>query len=432
MSIKNITKKYMPNLYKTACNLKYEYFFYQCFKILKKIDSIIPTSKIEDKRIVFNLIRSYAIGPLFFESSLAIKLREYGVKVNVLIDDGILRTHDTIQYDTFIENKNLISPKMKITNNFLKKISLYKLYSEFIEVDELKNVKTSSELLIRENNFYYNNINLKPYIEASVIRFFQLAEDFPERGEAEYSKILKICTENAIISTLIASKVEELLHPEIIVTSHGIYSTWGPFYEYFKKKGKKVIAYGFSNFINNGVVFSKIGIIANKIDDRFFDIHKNKIDLKLAKKNIETIFNKRFIGKSIDLIQNNFVLNNNILKNIKNVTQEKDAFALFPNVLWDASLTDTKSIFNSQVEWIIETIKYFEKQDNKVLIIRAHPSESKHMRSRIGVKEIIESKIKLHIKDPTGNYLLFFPRLRSLTSSIWYFALTIIFPLPVV
>lgn len=34
--------------------------------------------------------------------------------------------------------------------------------------------------------------------------------------------------------------------------------------------------------------------------------------------------------------------------------------------------------------------------------------------------KIIEDNIHLHIKDPTGNYLLFFPRLKSITSSIWY------------
>lgn len=411
--MKNFIKKSMPNLYKTAYNLKYEYFFYQCFKILKKLDSIILTSKIEEKRVVFNLIRSYAIGPLFFESSLAIKLREYGAKVNVLIDDGILRHHDTVQYKTFVKNSNLISPKIKINNNLLKKISLYIPYSEFINKNDLIDVSLVTKSLIKRKKYFYKNVNLKPYVDASLARFFQSVIGFVEK-ESNYDKIKSICVENAIISALIASKVEELLDPEIIVTSHGTYSTWGPFYEYFKKKGKRVITYGFSNFINNGVVFSKIGVIANKIDDRFFNLHKNKIDLKLAKKSIETIFSKRFIGKSDDLIKNNFVFSNNILKKVENIIQKKDAFALFPNVLWDNSLYDSKSIFDSQVEWIIETIKYFEKQDNKVLIIRAHPSENKHMRSRIGVKEIIKSKIKRNIFDIKN--ILFIPSNSSLIS----------------
>jgi len=412
--MKSFIKKYMPNSYKFGSNLKYKYFFYQYFKVLKKLDSLIPPSEIEDKRIIFNLVRSYAPGILFFESSLAIKLREYGAKVNVLIDDGILRHHDTVQYESFVTNNNLISSRIKIANNFFKKISLYREYSEFISNEELINISLIAESLIKRKNYFYKNINLKPYIDASLVRFYQTAAGFTEK-ESDYDKIERICTENAIISALIASKVEELLDPNIIITSHGIYSTWGPFYEYFKQKQKKVITYGFSGYINNGVIFSNYGLVANRYDDKFFDAYKDKIDINLAEKGIKDIFDKRHRGRSADLtLYGNFDEDDNFLREIKDIACGRKVFTLFPNVLWDYSLTNTKNIFNSPVEWLIETIRFFMKQEDKVLIIRAHPAEANFMRARIGIKEIIESKINKNISNIKN--IIYIPSNNSLKS----------------
>ena len=269
-------------------------------------------------------------------------------------------------------------------------------------------------MLIKNENYFYKDINLKPYIDASLVRFYQTAAGFTGK-ESNYDKIERICTENAIISTLVASKVEELLNPDIIITSHGIYSTWGPFYEYFKKKQKKVITYGFSGYINNGVIFSKKGLVANRCDDGFFDACKSKIDINLAVRSVKNIFNKRFRGKSADLtLYGNFTEDNNLLRKIKNIACRRKVFALFPNVLWDNSLTNTKNIFSSLVESLIETIRFFMRQDDKVLIIRAHPSEANFMRARISSKEIIESKINKNISDIKN--IIYIPSNNSLKS----------------
>jgi len=40
----------------------------------------------------------------------------------------------------------------------------------------------------------------------------------------------------AIISALAASKVQKVFNPDIIITSHGIYSTWGRFLNFLGEK----------------------------------------------------------------------------------------------------------------------------------------------------------------------------------------------------
>ena len=127
------------------------------------------------------------MGILFFESSLAIKLQELGAKTNILIDDGILRHHDAIQYQDFFKINNLYF-KTKMASNFVKRLSLYKKYSEFIDRNELKEVSLMADSLIKKGKYFYKNINLKPYIDSSMIRYFKSAIGFLER-EREYNSI---------------------------------------------------------------------------------------------------------------------------------------------------------------------------------------------------------------------------------------------------
>lgn len=406
--IKDFLKKHIPNMYKVASNLNFILRYYKYFKTLKDLYCFTSPSSIGNKRIVFNSVRPYFEGILFFENALAIKLREFGSKINILIDDGILRHHESVQYQDFFKISDVVF-RTKIASNFLGRIPLYKKYSEFISRSELKKISLIANSLIKKGKYFYKNINLKPYIDSSVIRYFKSAIGFSEK-EREYNKIFKICTENAVISILVALKVEELLHPDIIITSHGIYSTWGPFYEYFKQKeGKKVISYDFGGYKNNGVIFSKRGLVANRCDDGFFNIYKDKIDITIAEKSIKDIFDKRFKGKSTDLIlYGNFTEDNNLLKEIKDIAYRRRIFALFPNVLWDNSLsTSIDNIFNSPVEWLVDTIKFFEKEEDKLLLIREHPAGASFMKSRIGIREIVKNEFGKDVRDIKN--LIFIP-----------------------
>lgn len=108
-----------------------------------------------------------------------------------------------------------------------------------------------------------------------------------------------------------------------------------------------MITCGFGGYRNNGVIFSKRGLVANRCDDGFFETYKNKIDMTVVEKNIRDILNKRFKGKSADLISfGNFTEDNNILRKIKDIAYRKKIFAPFLNILWDNSLSGIDNIFN--------------------------------------------------------------------------------------
>jgi hypothetical protein len=48
---------------------------------------------------------------------------------------------------------------------------------------------------------------------------------------------------------------------------------------------------------------------------------------------------------------------------------------LFTNVMWDAQLHYQSNAFVSMLDWVLQTIAYFEKHPNLQLLIRVHPAE---------------------------------------------------------
>jgi len=64
-------------------------------------------------------------------------------------------------------------------------------------------------------------------------------------------------------------------------------------------------------------------------------------------------------------------------------------FAIYPNVLWDTSLAKVDTVFDSVYHWIDETISFFKKNPNYLLIIKIHPGEKKVEGSLATSKEYI-------------------------------------------
>jgi len=390
--LKDVLKNNFPTIYKELANLKFIYEAFRYSIVIKKLYKSCNSTNSKHIKVILNLVRVEFLPALFFESILGFKLKEMGCEVYVLIDDGILKSHDSVSIESLYSRKDEIF-RSKFALNLLKKLRIYLKYSEFLSRKEIEAVGIIAENMIVKNDYSFKGINLKTFIESSLIRFFKSGPLVVE-NELLYSKYLKIFTENAIISVLTASRVKEKFTPDILITSHGIYTTWGPFYEFFKKNSKKAITYDFAGYHNNTVLFSKTGLVHNRNDDGFFSyfVANNSSDYEKFHSDVENVFRKRkrnlFPDQSMFKLQDGEDERLNLLKNLQN--NRKKIFAMFPNVLWDGSLTGIDTIFESPLKWILETIRYFENHDDKVLAIRAHPSENTLMKARKTVREMIE------------------------------------------
>jgi hypothetical protein len=189
--------------------------------------------------------------------------------------------------------------------------------------------------------------------------------------------------------------LKKTLNPSLVVCSHGIYSTWGPFYQYLQREGVRVVIYDFGWYKPDGMIFTHSGLVANGSDDGFFSARHNSIDPAAAHAFVDEFMAKRLNGISFDIKKAQPTTTTEFsLSNILEKLQDKQVFALFPNVLWDASNADTDAYFDNWVDWIIETVRYFSQSRDKALIIRAHPSEKDFMKARVTVEDILTRVFK--------------------------------------
>lgn len=386
----------MSYLYRLLSRAKFSPYFYRLYRSIKALHSVCRSSG-QGPTVVFNLARSYFYPAIFFESILALNLSRFGAKSHVLIDDGVLRHHDTDSCESLLLRDDF-KFRMKAANAMLSSLPMFRKYSQFLNEDAIQDVRSIAESLIKNNHYLHSGIDLRPYVDASVIRFFKSAPG-AVKDETEYSTILLASTENALISLLLAAQVDQHLQPDIVVTSHGIYSTWGPFYEYFRQKGTRVITYGFSAYKNTGVILSQTGLAANRCDDGFLAAYEHNGDIcGVTDQQVHTVLDERFAGQSADLsLFGASEKHDEELKIIQQRTGGRDIFALFPNVLWDNSLTGADRIFPSSIEWIISTVRFFEKQADKVLLIRVHPAERSWADTRVNITSVLEKELNCKV-----------------------------------
>src|SRR5690606_8487423 len=58
-----------------------------------------------------------------------------------------------------------------------------------------------------------------------------------------------------------------------------------------------------------------------------------------------------------------------------NLDPSKPIYTLFTNVLWDAASAHREIAFNNPIEWVIETIEWFNNHPDKQLVVKLHPAE---------------------------------------------------------
>jgi len=335
---------------------------------------------------------------LFIEIIMALKFKAMGFEVIVLYDDGVLKHHETLTKLDKMSYVTYYPLRVKFTQWMLRKISIVSgLLYPYSKLNVTVKDKEVHELI--NNNFIYDGIDFFEYIEASLVRFFLSApDDRTLRQEKDYHNAIYFFTKNALLSYRLAENCIDKFDPKLLITSHGIYTSWGVFMKKFLNSKTKVITYGGNGYVMNALDFAVNDIAACKSDHGYHQYIVNNFDKNSRNKiikSVEKIMEERFsclsgdgkkikthVGKSVG----NSVEKVKLLKN-----KDKKVFAMFTGVMWDNATTfkEWNTVFKSPIEWLVETVKIFQNSEDKVLIIRAHPGECLWMNARVSVKDIL-------------------------------------------
>ena len=332
-----------------------------------------PLHMVEKKRVLFSCIRPHS-NQIFIEFILAVMTSRYGHDVSILIDWRLLRHHDSEHLnDTNLDRNtgrfkySLIKGKMLILLAiiwFLAKVAgirfilLSKMYDQqdyVLSVSEMDHVLSSCKRY-SSNPSFLSNLNNEQYYH------------------------------DCIYNVKLIRKNIEYLHREYlwetVVSSHGIYVSWGIIHDYLSEIGVDTRVYLNCIYKTGSLWVSKHA--------------SQKIYLEyVAENNLPNDGYERLQARIQYESPDNKIYFQGDLSKVKiDKRSAKLTFGLFPNVIWDGAIAERDRVFTGLLEWIIHTIKEVRESENN-LIIRFHPAEA----TLTKWAESLENIVAAHVTD---------------------------------
>lgn len=399
-------------------HLKYWKKDYVEYNYLKSLLNQVEIKCVLNKTIVFNTVRTIQniIDIEFFIGKL---LELNGAKVFFLIDDGILKHWDLWTYDSHKDVLNSLETVKELNLN------PYPMLNSYPALITLKNqlkfiVTTINKFRLKKiiktfssPNFkiiYYSKIiknqkindkshkQLRKFAKSSTIRFFKTSElDYNNKFVRYYYHLSLV---NAIIGETVGKYILNKIKPDYFVTSHGIYSTWGPTFDYLKKKNMKIIVYSsvHGHSLNPQEIYTSY-------NSRTYFLSQSEAWLQFKEKPVNDYMIK-MVEDYFDKRQKYGTTDTNILyggNTSDYIVDKNDGYkyhiALFPNVIWDGNIRDRHKVFSDYRDWILSTIDFIKDRKDIKLYIKSHPSEITVLKNSPRVVDIIKKYINLEMYD---------------------------------
>lgn len=224
-------------------------------------------------------------------------------------------------------------------------------------------------------NLSHKGIILGDLVIASSVRYFLGIG--PEWDNPEFLNKARQFAKSAFILTDIYEAILNREKPDKIVSSHGIYVSWGTLFRVARKMNIPIDIYG-ASYRKNTLRFyhnSPNAPFPEGEWPQYKDVSLDDLQLKI----LDDYFSSRAVQSedSVTLFSGNTELPNKLVQFIKNSKKDqKKLFCLFTNISWDAYMfKDSTATFDSMTDWLSATIDHFKVNNDKNLIIKAHPAE---------------------------------------------------------
>lgn len=355
----------------------------------KLLHRLIQGVESNDGCYIFNTVRQYSV-QMHVEYFMAYLLAKRGHKSIMILDDGVLNHWDSVHAN----NKQGSFTPFK--SNFFK-ITYTKIVSKIIQaiykhefISTIYTSKIIAELAeIKINKKKYSA--LAQDIAKSSSRRYTSELDFWDdyKNQDYYKKSYENCEIFIDISHYLISKYKI----KKLVTSHGIYSTWGMMFEIFKNHNIPSVVY------SELIYREQYMLIAESPHQKLADsndwkeivsINNFKLEANNEKKAISFLDN-RISYKGDD---SKYYFADYDLKNIE-IPRKKNTvvYGMFPNIVWDGDIEEWHIIFDGILDWVLKTIEIIKNSDD-VLVIRCHPSEAKLVTWAAGLEDLIRASVK--------------------------------------
>ena len=356
---------------------------HRCQRLYLKSKNGDLSNALAGKTIVINCARSLQYAAQI-EYYLGYVCAQAGAAVFVLYDDGILEHWDSVQVTH--SSSDVLSPY---------KVDRWTRWRHCVEFFILRHAHRTSGLsfipytsLDCSNTYKHGELDLKEDAKSSTIRYFtDICYDEME-ADWYYQKSLR----NSQISATVAEQAVVKYSPDLFITSHGIYSLWGPAYRKMLSKGVQTAVWSLNCYRDNGL-FLVDRSVYQALDSLSWKQHRDKVlTVEQKKKAEDWLFARR--GNVLTGSDSSLLYNSAHIKRKRHIARPSNGYiyGMFPNAVWDGHVKERDTLFCGLFDWIKSTIECFKDNPNK-LIIRFHPSENKICKSARTLEELILTEI---------------------------------------
>jgi hypothetical protein len=208
---------------------------------------------------------------------------------------------------------------------------------------------------------------LAPHVEATISRFFEGFELSGAVPPARLSRVAERVSGDARRSWHVAGLACRALEPGAWLTSHGIYSRWGPGFDRARQSGVSAMVYA-HNVYSGKLTFLDYPDEFCARDRRF----QPGVDLPHDWEDVaEAIMRNRLTARAAD----NAMLFGDAPAG-DGAWDDTPYVVMCPNVVWDGNVRQRHVAFRSMVDWVVHTIRWFAAARARRLVIRCHPAEA--------------------------------------------------------
>lgn len=359
----------------------------------------------ERKSVVVNATRPVRGLPFHLESVIA---RGTAFKdradVHVIWDDGVLEHWDTVTRSDVREQRYLEAFGRWYAPRLLRLFDLDDSpYSNFLEAESLSRIRErfgereiSTELVQEPLNITYSGIDIGKYARASTVRYYQ--RGYIPRTEEAFAYFTKSLVNAALSAELADGLLKSDISPDVVVTSHALYSTWGPFFDRLRAEGIEVVVYGLASSRKGTITLLRNTFLhalgwESMPEPPSVGKHLDKEQARAIGEFLDDRFSHR-VGDTVKYREVRGRGPESDQHEVVNCGNSRPTFALFSNVLWDAAvLAGGEGAYENPVDWILDTSGHFLGRSDVRLVVKAHPSELSLMQGQEGVLDLLDREL---------------------------------------
>jgi hypothetical protein len=330
---------------------------------------------------------------VYFDTVFGHAFKRIGCDVKIAYCDGLL---DSCDADTiFRDQKSQCFLCRSLGSLFKKSINLESIsFRDYITVADTRAIKDTVDRLGSNEiqNYEYLGVRVGLHAMFSTIRYFLSGKlDFADPQQAG---MLKKKLVYAMTTAKVAEGIYQRENPDLIFMLHGIYSTWGPFFDYFRSKNIDVVTYARQPYRFGTFIFSRNGKEYELVFKNAWEALREAGLSKQEEAMVDGYLASRFRGSTHDhlMYEDNFSRERQEL--LHTAGEYRRRYILYSNIAWDAPGIENKGthIFKDIFEWIDITINYFKGHPDYQLIIKPHPGELIWEKGTMGITKYIREK----------------------------------------